>query len=76
MNYTIPNDVAICSFDNAEFSNLMVPKITSVDIQKEYLGKKAVDILLWRLSNLEKPYQEVLINTELIIKGSTDISKF
>lgn len=75
LNYTIPNDVAICSFDNAEFSNLMVPKITSVDIQKEYLGKKAVDVLLWRLSNLEKPYQEVLINTELIIKGSTDIAK-
>lgn len=70
-NYDVPRDVSICSFDNAEFSNLMIPKITSVDIRTEYLGKRAVDILLWRLSNLEDMHQEVLINTELIIKEST-----
>lgn len=71
LNYKVPEDISICSFDNAEFSNLMVPKITSVDIKREYLGKKAVDVLLWRLSNLDEVHQEILINTELVIKQST-----
>ncbi|VYT95610.1 LacI family DNA-binding transcriptional regulator [Clostridium tertium] len=70
-NYSIPEDISICSFDNAKFSNLMVPKITSVDIPKDYLAKKAIELLLSRLSNSEDPYQEVLVSTNLVVKDST-----
>ncbi|MGG1638737.1 hypothetical protein [Paenibacillus sp. NRS-1760] len=46
--FPIPQSCAIKGFDNT-FDNL--PLLVNVNVNKELLGKRAVDQLLWRMAN-------------------------
>ncbi|MFP5113893.1 LacI family DNA-binding transcriptional regulator [Bacillaceae bacterium C204] len=67
----IPEDVSVCSFDNGQLSQISTPRITTMDIDLNYFGKKAVEQLCWRMENKEEPIQEILLPTKLIIREST-----
>lgn len=67
----IPEDVSVCSFDNGQLSQIATPKITTMDIDLNYFGKKAVEQLCWRIENQEEPIHEILLPTNLIIREST-----
>ncbi|TDL76190.1 substrate-binding domain-containing protein [Peribacillus frigoritolerans] len=69
--FKIPENVSICSFDNGQLSQILTPKITTMDIDLSYYGKKAVEQLCWRMENKEDPIQEILLPTKLIIREST-----
>lgn len=68
---SIPSDVSVCNFDNGQLSQMTSPKLTSVDIDLNYFGKKAVEQLNWRIANPEQPIQEIVIPTKLIVRKST-----
>lgn len=67
----VPDDVSVISFDNGHMSQVAVPKISSVDIDLKYFGKKAVEQLCWRIGNKNEPIQEILLPTKLIMREST-----
>jgi LacI family transcriptional regulator len=69
--YNVPNDVSVCSFDNGQLSQLATPKITTMNIDLKYFGKKAVEQLWWRIHHKDEPILEVLLPTTLIIRDST-----
>jgi len=68
---SIPQDVSICSFDNGQLSRMANPKMTTMDINLKEYAKKAVDQLFWRIAHPNEPYQEVLLQSELLIRAST-----
>ncbi|MCM3117223.1 LacI family DNA-binding transcriptional regulator [Neobacillus sp. MER 74] len=67
----VPEDASVCSFDNGQLSQIATPTITTMDIDLNYYGKKAVEQLCWRMENKEEPFQEILLPTKLIIREST-----
>lgn len=67
----VPNQASICSFDNGLLSRIATPKITTVNIDLDFYGRRAVKQLFWRLLNPEEPFEEILLPTELIIREST-----
>ncbi|BCB05858.1 LacI family transcriptional regulator [Bacillus sp. KH172YL63] len=69
--YKVPQDASVCSYDNGQLSKLASPKITTMDIDLELYGKKAVEQLCWRMENLGEPFQEVLISSVLVEREST-----
>jgi LacI family transcriptional regulator len=69
--FKVPNDVSVCSFDNGQLSQIATPKITTMDIDLNYYGKKAVEQLCWRMNHKDEPIQEILLPTKLIIRDST-----
>ncbi|UNJ81170.1 substrate-binding domain-containing protein (plasmid) [Bacillus sp. CMF21] len=69
--FKVPENVSICSFDNGQLSQILTPRITTMDIDLSYYGKKAVEQLCWRMENKEEPIQEILLPTKLIIREST-----
>jgi LacI family transcriptional regulator len=71
----VPDDVSVCSFDNGQLSQIATPKITTMDIDLNYYGKKAVEQLCWRIQNKEEPIHEILLPTRLIIRESTSERK-
>ena len=73
LNYRIPEDVAIVGFTNGEISNLPTPAITSVEQHGFEIGREAARLLLDRLLHPEKeiPPRQQVINTTLVVKGST-----
>ncbi|PFP28646.1 LacI family transcriptional regulator [Bacillus sp. AFS073361] len=69
--FKVPEDASVCSFDNGQLSQIATPTITTMDIDLNYYGKKAVEQLCWRMENKEEPFQEILLPTKLIIREST-----
>ncbi|MEH7504707.1 LacI family DNA-binding transcriptional regulator [Neobacillus drentensis] len=69
--FKVPEDASVCSFDNGQLSQIATPMITTMDIDLNYYGKKAVEQLCWRMENKEEPIQEILLPTKLIIREST-----
>lgn len=45
----IPEDIAICGFNNAEFGQYMRPQLTTIDVDGYMMGAKATEMVLNRL---------------------------
>lgn len=73
--FKIPEDVSVCSFDNGQLSQIASPKITTMDIDLNYFGKKAVEQLCWRIENRDEPIHEILLPTKLLLRESTSVRK-
>lgn len=71
----VPEEVSVCSFDNGQLSQIATPKITTMDIDLNYFGRKAVEQLCWRIDHKEEPIHEILLPTKLIIRESTSERK-
>ncbi|MDP4172289.1 MAG: LacI family DNA-binding transcriptional regulator [Bacillota bacterium] len=69
--FKVPVDASVCSFDNGQLSQIATPKITTMDIDLTYFGKKAVEQLCWRIENKHEPIHEILLPTKLIVREST-----
>ncbi|WP_440113997.1 LacI family DNA-binding transcriptional regulator [Paenibacillus sp. QZ-Y1] len=70
-NVTVPQDIAICGFDNAPESRIIEPALTTVHIYSNEMGIKAAEMLLSRIDNPAQPYQVSHIVTKPIIREST-----
>lgn len=69
--YTIPNDVAVVGFSNNKITGFMTPPLTTVEQPSFEMGKSAAEILIRIIEDkLEQPVVKVL-NTKLIVRGST-----
>jgi LacI family transcriptional regulator len=67
----VPEDVSVCSFDNGQLSRLANPKTTTMDIDLELYGRKAIEQLVWRIENTEEPITELLLPATLLKREST-----
>ena len=68
---SVPKDVAVTGFDNVEISQATSPSITTINQPKYQLGYMACELLIEKLKNPDSPPKQVLLNTELIIREST-----
>ena len=68
----IPRDIAIVGFDNDKISGFTDPALTTVDIQRNEIGKKAIDLLFAQINDSQN-FQPVTekIGTKLIIRESS-----
>lgn len=67
----IPRDIIITGFDNVDISQTTNPSITTISQPKYQLGYTACELLIEKLQNPETLPQQILLNTELIIREST-----
>jgi LacI family transcriptional regulator len=71
--FKVPEQVSIISFDNGQLSQIATPKISTIDVDLKHYGRKAVEILLWRMENPKEPFMEILLPTQFIQRESTAI---
>ncbi|WP_138753170.1 LacI family DNA-binding transcriptional regulator [Paenibacillus sinopodophylli] len=64
MDIIIPHRPGFTGFDN---THPELPLLATVNVDKELLGKRAVDKLLWRILNPNTSYEKLLIQAEVII---------
>lgn len=67
----IPEDLAICGFDNTPESGVSNPKLTTIDTKLDELGREGVRLAVRILEEELKETQDVVIQPELIIREST-----
>jgi len=67
----VPEDVSVIGFDDIEVSGLFVPGLTTIRQPREELGRRAVRLLLDIIAGDDVPPETVMLDTELVIRGST-----
>ncbi|MBU3154593.1 LacI family transcriptional regulator [Clostridium estertheticum] len=70
MNLDVPKEVSIIGFDNIYISNIVEPKITTVDQNMYLLGENAAKMLLDLIDNNNQKVSRIKLNTKLIIRDS------
>jgi LacI family transcriptional regulator len=62
----IPDTLVFTGFDN---THPQIPFLATVNVDKELLGKRAVDQMLWRILNATTSYEKTLIQAEIIFRN-------
>jgi LacI family transcriptional regulator len=70
MKIKIPDDIALIGCDNLDFTDLLEPPLTTIDISMYEMGLKASEILLERLTKERKEPIHVIFKPILIERGS------
>lgn len=70
---SVPGDFAVTGFDNthAPSNESGGVGLTTIDVNKELMGKRSVDKLLWRMANRDSNIEKTLIYGDVIMRNST-----
>ena len=66
----IPEEIGVVGYDNILFSSLVSPPLTTVNLQKEELGKESVKLLLKKINGHHKKNKKVVLDVDLVIRGT------
>ncbi|MCL6457241.1 MAG: LacI family DNA-binding transcriptional regulator [Gorillibacterium sp.] len=66
----VPEEMTVTGFDNIEDAYHSEPGLSTINVPKEALGKRAVETLLLRLDNPNAPYGKYLMVGEMILRES------
>jgi LacI family transcriptional regulator len=69
LGLSIPEDIAIVSFNDIPVAQFLIPPLTTVKIHGEHIGEAAVELLLERLNGRDYGKQ-VRIATQFVWRGS------
>jgi LacI family transcriptional regulator len=67
----VPDDVSLVSFDDARWMSVVSPGMTAVSQDVVALGAAAVDLLLARIASPEEQPQTLVLEAEILPRGST-----
>lgn len=70
----IPKDISVVGFDNIlvpGYADPMTPALTTINVDRELMGKTSVEILLDVIENPEKTVYRYTLPVQLAVKGST-----
>ncbi|MDE7212534.1 MAG: LacI family DNA-binding transcriptional regulator [Lachnospiraceae bacterium] len=67
----VPSDVRVIGFDNVAESKHTTPPLTSVNVNKNALGKKIISLLLDRVNNPSQANQIIHVASNIVIRDST-----
>jgi DNA-binding LacI/PurR family transcriptional regulator len=67
----IPEDIAIAGYDDIEAASMSYPPLTTVRVDREYIGKTAVDALMKQIANPNEPTHRIVIKNKLVVRAST-----
>lgn len=70
-NIKVPEELSVIGFDNVETSRITTPPITTISQPAFQLGQQSCAMLIEKIINPYTTNKHLLLDTELIIRGST-----
>lgn len=67
----VPQDVSVTGFDDIDEASQVCPALTTVHLHKEYMGRRAVDLLFRRIENPNAPLERWIIRGDVCLRDST-----
>ncbi|MDX1417544.1 MAG: LacI family DNA-binding transcriptional regulator [Candidatus Promineifilaceae bacterium] len=67
----VPQDVAIAGFDGMHSTMITTPPLTTVKQPTQEIGRRAVEVLLNQISDIDQPPEQITLPVELITRQST-----
>ncbi len=68
--YRIPQDISIVGYDNTQLTNLMIPKMTSIDYDYATLGRKLIDTAIAAARGRKVPRHQK-VTPSLVVRESS-----
>ncbi len=68
---SVPADVAVVGFDDSALAASALPALTSIRQPIEEMGREMARLLLEEIRDPGRPPRRVILDTELVIRGST-----
>ena len=75
MDLTIPDDVAIVSYDDSPWALAIDPPLTAVRQPGYEIGWRAAELLLQRIENPKRSTSLVMLQPELVVRRSCGVGK-
>ena len=75
LGYKVPEDISIVGFDNIDMCESIYPKLTTVNVNKERMGKRAVQRLIYKMSHRNSLTENSVISVELVERDSVRVKK-
>lgn len=69
-NIRVPEDISIIGFDNTLISNITHPKLSTVDLKMNKVGKSAAIELINMIEKDYKDSKKIVYNTKIVIRES------
>lgn len=70
-NYIIPNNVGVIGYDDIYMSRMIDPELSTVNQPTYDMGYRAAELLIKMLSDEDIENNEVILDTKLIVRGTT-----
>jgi len=70
----VPNQCSVSGFDNIEDAGLSTPTLSTVHVNKEALGQRSVETLLWRIAHPDGPKEKILLAGDFVLRQSTGVA--
>ncbi|MET7438323.1 MULTISPECIES: LacI family DNA-binding transcriptional regulator [unclassified Streptomyces] len=70
LGLSVPDDLALCCFDDFAWADLFAPRLTAVSQPSKEIGAQAVRLLLERLASPERPGRTVRLPCTFVHRGS------
>ena len=67
----VPDDCAIVGFDDIEFASMTEPSLTTIHVDKYWLGQQAATLLLKIIADPESAFPPVYADITLMVRAST-----
>ena len=67
----IPEEIAVASFSGTELSNIVYPKLTTVEPPLYQMGKKAAELILEKIKDPASPNHSTVLDAEIKLRAST-----
>ena len=68
--YRIPEDISLVSYDNTYITEVMMPKLTSIDYNYENFGRQLVETAIHAIEGKAVPRLQML-EPVLVVRGSS-----
>ncbi|HYK83795.1 MAG TPA: LacI family DNA-binding transcriptional regulator [Ktedonobacteraceae bacterium] len=72
---TIPDDIALVTFDETTWASLVQPPITLIAQPTYEIGKTAAELLLQRIADPHRSTRQVILKGQLLARGSSAPNK-
>lgn len=70
LGYRIPDDISLIGFDDSDVGTIVLPKLTTLHVKRDRMGREAVSRLITRLRNHDLPAAETALPVDLVIRDS------
>lgn len=67
---SIPEQISIIGFDDMPFCEISMPRLTTIRVHTQYIGKTAIRRLIQKISEQDQQNLKIEINTELVERES------
>jgi LacI family transcriptional regulator len=68
---SVPEDLAVVGYDDLEIAHFTNPPLTTIAQPKKAIGVQAINLLVGRMSQKNRPPSRVILPPELIVRRST-----